>query len=105
VQSKQDLEINGDHTKLGRELNIHEFKGFTVAKIDSIEKTLVRIENDHKEEMKLMRERFKDDERDIEDLKEFRTKVWSIGAAIGVVASVVAFLGNLVFQFFIKIWR
>jgi len=55
--------------------------------------------------MKLMRERFKDDERDIEDLKEFRTKVWSIGAAIGVVASVVAFLGNLVFQFFIKIWR
>ncbi len=40
---KKSLEINGEHTKLGRELSMVEFKGFTTAKIDSMEKTLVEI--------------------------------------------------------------
>ena len=105
VQTKEQLKVDGDHSKLGREFNMHEFKGFTVAKIDSIEKTLCRMENNHKEEMKLIRERFKSNEEDIDDLKEFKTKVWSISVAIGLVASGVAFVGNLLIQFLINLWR
>ncbi len=45
VKTKRELEINGEHTKLGRELTMVEFKGFTTAKIDSMEKSLVEIKN------------------------------------------------------------
>ena len=43
VQTKRELNINGEHAKLGRELTMVEFKGFTTAKIDSMEKALVEI--------------------------------------------------------------
>ena len=104
--NKKELEINGEYTKLGRELSIHEFKGYTVAKIDSIEKTLVRLEGDRKEEMKefrnqhsieikLMRDRCKTIETNIGVLQEFRTKVMTFAGLIGLFAGVVgSFLLN-----------
>ncbi len=45
VPSKKSLGINGEHTALGREFSMHEFKGFMVAKVDSIEKRLEKVED------------------------------------------------------------
>lgn len=88
---KEDLGINGDHKALGRELGMFEFKGFTVAKIDSIEKTLLRIEK-----------RFDNNEKDIGELKEFKTQIWSIAIVIGVIVSVIASFGNLAVPVILK---
>ena len=104
--NKRELEINGEYTKLGRELSIHEFKGYTVAKIDSIEKTLVRLEDDRKEETKQAREQHSEDmnllrekcdtiETNVGVLQEFKTKVMTFAGLIGVFAGVVgSFLLN-----------
>jgi len=86
---KKELDINGDHTRLGRELNMVEFKGFTAAKIDSIEKTLVRIEG-------TMNGRIKDCEDDINDLQAFKNKVLGLAIATGTIAGVT---GNMIFNF------
>lgn len=43
MTSKSELKINGEHSSLGRELSMQEFKGFTTAKVDSIEKSLLEI--------------------------------------------------------------
>lgn len=91
--NKGELDINGEHTKLGRELNMVEFKGFTAAKIDSMEKTLVRIE-------KTMNGRIKDCEDDIQDLQAFKNKVLGLAIGAGAIAGaighgIVNFLSNL----------
>ena len=44
VPSKKSLGLNGEHTALGREFSMHEFKGYMVAKVDSIEKRLDKVE-------------------------------------------------------------
>ena len=82
VQSKQELNVNGEHAKLGRELTMVEFKGFTTAKIDSMEKTLVRIE-------KSMNGRIKDCEDDISDLKAFKNQVLGLAIGCGAIAGAV----------------
>ncbi len=42
--NKKELGVNGEHTALGREFSMHEFKGFMVAKMSSVEKRLDNIE-------------------------------------------------------------
>ena len=66
VPSKKSLGINGEHTALGREFSMHEFKGYMIAKVDSIEKRLEKVE--------------KYDGR-IKSLENF--KVYAIGIVIG----------------------
>ncbi len=70
IPSKKSLGINGEHTALGREFSMHEFKGYMVAKVDSIEKRL-----DKKDER---------DEKIDNRLKSLETfKTYAIGIVIG----------------------
>ena len=94
--NKKDLGVNGEHTKLGREFNMAEFKGFTIAKVDSIEKMLGEIKEDSKEYRKLNRERFEDNEKDIKELKTFKTQILTLATAVGIAGGVI---GNGIINF------
>ncbi len=89
VQSKQELNVNGEHTKLGREFSMAEFKGFTAAKIDSMEKILCQIQKDSKENTRVLHERINIVEKDINDLQAFKNKVLGLAIAAGAVAGVI----------------
>ena len=93
MKSKNELGVNGEHMRLGKEFSMLEFKGFTVAKIDSIEKMVIKIEES-------MNDRIKKCEVDISSLKVFENRLIGIAIAIGAIAGVA---GNWVISVMLKI--
>lgn len=70
IPTKKSLGINGEHTALGREFSMHEFKGYMVAKVDSIEKRLDKAD-----------ERDETIEKRIKSLENF--KIYVVGIVVG----------------------
>jgi hypothetical protein len=108
---KQDLGINGEHTQLGRELNMAEFKGYTVAEIKNIKDMIKEMKEEQIREMKEFRcacadhrkgvyERMNAHSKKIDDLQAFKNKVLGIAILVGSVAGVV---GNFVLTVLMKL--
>ena len=70
LPSKKSLGINGEHIALGREFSMHEFKGYMIKSVDSIEKRLDKAD-----------ERNEKTENRIKSLENFKT--YAIGIVVG----------------------
>jgi len=106
--SKQELGINGQHKALGREFEMAEFKGYTIAELNSIKGLLKEMKDDyvretieftkacqgHRESIGI---RIKDCESNISGLEAFKNKVLGIAALVGIMAGII---GNFITGFF-----
>jgi len=101
--SRKSLNINGEHSTLGNELKMAEFKGYTVSELDNIKSILNSMKEDYLRESKAVKECFEKHveeneigfrklERDIGILNQFKAQVFAIASLMGLVGgAVVAF--------------
>jgi hypothetical protein len=98
--TKSDLAVNGQHKALGREFEMAEFKGYTVAELNNIKELLKEMKGDYVRETEEFRktcqthretigDRIKDCEDNISGLEAFKNKVLGIAAIAGIAAGIV----------------
>lgn len=115
LHEKKEYGVNGEHRVLGREFDMHEFKGYTISEIRNIKDILKEMKQDNFREMKEMREqqarelkviiescntcrtnvnvRVDDCEKDIKDLNAFKNRVLGLAALAGIAATALFNLG------------
>lgn len=107
---KTDLGINGQTRDLGREFDMHEFKGYTIAEINNIKIMLQEMKAAQEKQAKAYNDnciackketgdRIKTCETDIKGLQAFKNQLLGIAVIGGLVAGS---LINLLFDFFMK---
>jgi len=106
--SKQELGINGEHSALGRNLDMAEFKGFTISELNNIKGILKEMKEDYLRETKEFRDscqvhrvdigkRIKAGEDKINGLEAFKNRILGMAAIAGITAGLIA---NWIAEFF-----
>jgi len=73
--TKKDYGVNGNHTQLGKEFSMAEFKGFTIATMNEIKERMQRMDDYYSRLEEKTQTRIKDCEDSVEGIDKWKSNM------------------------------